>query len=165
MIKRNKIINFLILLFLINPISCVQPGAVGITPKIANLENDMSNLKDLVNQNAEKIDNALVSINNATTNVADEIHSGGGWIVLAAILLSIIFTIALIRFAKYALRLYKADNSLKLVSTAIKNTDESTSRTIRNQIEYEVNNGGPFSIKNKKQLLDLVQQYGNKISN
>jgi len=176
MVKKYKYIIIPILIFIIIKLismGCVAPKAVEITPKIATIENRMDKLETILDNKidakvlAGTIDNFKQEIKQSLINgeftktvEGNENHGGAGWVVLGTAAMAVIFLGAILLVIKLFLNSRKKDNLLRLLATSVKNTDKNTSRKIKNQIEYEVANGGGFCFKDKKELAKFVTKHG-----
>jgi len=84
-------------------------------------------------------------------------YGGGGWIVLGACLIIIIFLSA---FGITLYLLVKKTNLLKLVTCAVSKTSDHTRRAVKEQVEKEVRNGGSFKPRHQVELADFAKKCG-----
>jgi cytochrome c-type biogenesis protein CcmH/NrfG len=148
---------------------CVAPGAAKADIKLGTVETRLDKLEKLADQkvdnsvSAEEIENmkqdfrqqlAELKFNMTTNNSGTIKYSGGGWIVLGSCLMAVIF----LGTGYFILRLYKNQALLKLVTTAISKSDETSQRAVKDQIEHETSNGGPFGAKHKEALANFVKK-------
>lgn len=149
-----------ILLFLT---SCVSPGAAKLETRVGVVEDNFNNLEKVVDNNIENVDTLkeqLIEISSTVNNSGVIKYSGAGYVVLGTSLMAIIFLTAIGLTIKYYLKASTNNNLLKLVATAVKNADPETQRRIKNAIEYQTSNGGPFTEKHKKLLAKFTKANG-----
>lgn len=128
----------------------------------------------LLEAQAEKIDQSIVRLENVADRVeqsvlkveisksqeGDNFYYGAGWVVIGTSVMAIIFIGAIGLTIKYYLKAKSDAEILGLVTVAIKNVKPEISRKIKEQIEHEVSNGGPYKEIHKKQLAKFVKNNG-----
>ncbi len=152
------IIGLMILCGLLS--SCNIPKGV-VDAKIAAIENNLNQLEKLVDnkveaETIETLKQQLLEISNTINNSGVIKYSGAGWVLIGMALMSIIFLSAIGIAIKFYLKAKINNNLLILTTKSISNTDPSTQRIIKNQIESETSNGGSFTAEHKKLLLDFT---------
>jgi len=148
-------------------IGCVGKDAVKAEAKIASVENNLNRLEKLVEQKAdmrvvaENIDNFKQEVNNSILENRGTIKFGGaGWVVIGMGVITLIFLIVIAGLIKYFFKSRSSNNLLTLVTKAVSMADPDTQRKIKDLIEYETSNGGPFNVRHKYLLSDFVKKIG-----
>jgi hypothetical protein len=150
-----------ILLFLTT--SCVSPGAAKLEARVGVVEDNFNQLESVVDNNIEEVGtlkNQLVEVSNTVNNSGVIKYSGAGWVVVGTGLMAIIFLLAIGIFLKYYLKAKNSTNMLGLVTSAVKNIDPTSQRRIKDAIESQTSNGGPFTEKHKDLLAKFTKANG-----
>ena len=142
--------------------SCNIPKGV-VDAKIAAVENNLNKLEKLVDNKVdadtiETLKQQLLEISNTINNSGVIKYSGAGWVLAGMALMSIIFLGAIGLTVKFYLKSKTNNGLLTLVTKAVSNTDSSTQKIVKDQIESETSNGGPFTIEHKKMLSDFAMK-------
>jgi len=172
MLKRYKFLTLCIILVTL-PTGCVAKDALKAEARIANFENNLNSLEELVENKvdakvvAETIDNFKQEINQSVLELRNTVnnsgvikYSGAGWVVLGMGIITLIFLVIIAGLIKYFLKSRSSNNLLTLVTKAVSMADSDTQRKIKDLIEHETGNGGPFNVKHKQLLSDFVKKIG-----
>jgi len=150
-----------ILLFLTT--SCVSPGAAKLEARVGVVEDNFNQLESVVDNNIETVDTLkqqLFEVSNTVNNSGVIKYSGAGWVVVGTGLMAIIFLLAIGIFLKYYLKAKNSTNMLGLVTSAVKNINPTSQRRVKDAIESQTSNGGPFTEKHKNMLKKFTRANG-----
>lgn len=142
--------------------SCNIPKGV-IEAKIGAIEDNLNKLEKIIDnkvdaETIETLKQQLFEINK-TVNAPNFgiIKYGGAWaVIVGTSVMAIIFLSAIGLAIKYYLKFRTNNGLLTLVTKAVRGTDPSTQRMVKDQINSETNNGGPFTPEHKKLLSDFT---------
>ena len=146
MLSKLKKVGIVFFIAAVFAVGCAAPGAV--KAKITGIEARFDKL--------EKVTDELVlwqsSVQAETIN-----YGGAGMVAIGLIVITVVFLGA---FGLLIRMLLKKTNLLKLVTCAVQKTAPHIKQAIKNQIEEEVSNGGPFRACHKHQLREFTEKVG-----
>lgn len=148
MFSNIKTISVMFLLMTIFGSGCISPEAV--KTQIGGIETRLGKLEKV----AENLDIKFTKMIQAETIN----YGGGGWIVLGACLIIVIFLGA---FGLLIRMLLRKNTLLKLVTCAVAKAPAHVRRAIKAQVDEEVSNGGKFRPTDKMDLSDFARKNGN----
>jgi hypothetical protein len=151
-------------------IGCVGKDAVKAEARIATVEGNLNSLEKIVDakvdiQQLDKIEQNLLKLDKTVNNSGVIKYSGAGWVVIGMSVMALMFMIVITGLIKFYLKSRDRTNLLSLVTKAISKVDSNTQTKIKEMIEHETSNGGPFDVKHKKMLSDFTHRNGTFIKN
>jgi hypothetical protein len=150
-------------------IGCVAKDGIRAEAKIASVEDNLNSLEKLLENKVDaetiedfkqEINQSVLELRNTVNNSGVIKYGGAGWVVLGMGVITLIFLIVITGLIKYFLKSRSSNNLLSLVTKAVSKADPDTQRKIKDLIEYETGNGGPFNVKHKQLLSDFVSKNG-----